>query len=202
MHSKTTVNASTAHADEDPSVDGGPASSGSAPTADTIRTLLVVRQVQEALQGCELLLVLLHCHTLHLSSIPTVYASQVMMLVLMQRPMRLVACRCMLPGNKYMVYMQYASLMYLAAFRASGHRLKHWSARSCSLFKACNACNTHRSAAMRAIIVVIREYFCFLNMSCRFVHDKVDSHTTSLRQVTAGSTAHMVIYYTKLCYCT
>ena len=45
MDSQATVYASTAHADEDPSVDGGPAGPSSTPAPHTVSTLLVVWQV-------------------------------------------------------------------------------------------------------------------------------------------------------------
>ncbi len=52
VHAQPAVDASTAHADEDTSVDGGPAGTGGAPAPHTVCTLLVVRQVQQLLQGC------------------------------------------------------------------------------------------------------------------------------------------------------
>jgi hypothetical protein len=70
VHAQATVDASTAHADEDTSVDGGPAGTGGAPAPHTVCTLLVVWQVQQLLQGCQLLLVLLHGHPFHLTCVP------------------------------------------------------------------------------------------------------------------------------------
>lgn len=61
---------STAHANEDPGVDTGPAGPCSASTPDTVCTLLVVWQVQQLLQGCKLQLVVLHGDPLHFTRIP------------------------------------------------------------------------------------------------------------------------------------
>ena len=62
--------AGTAHTDENPCVDGGPAGPGSTPPTHTVSTLPVVRQVQQLLQSCQLLLVLFHCDALHFTRIP------------------------------------------------------------------------------------------------------------------------------------
>lgn len=70
MHPQAPVDASTAHADEHSSVDGGPASPSCTPSPHTVCTLLVVGQVQQLLECCQLLLVLLHCDALHLTRVP------------------------------------------------------------------------------------------------------------------------------------